>query len=126
MDKLRLWYLKLSRKFWPRSERLRIPQFTAAQRRDLIASLAQHPGWIYLIAELEDRKAIHESLRDGLLADLTAATPDAVFKAELLRLNEAIFWLGWIQDKVHRANAFPDLAPYARVPDADAERVTVQ
>jgi len=93
----------------------------------MICSLADHPGWHYLMAEFEDRKAIHESIRDSLLFDLKPATPDAAFKAELLRLSEAIFWLGWLQDKIRRANAAPDLSSYSRAASAEPdEAVTVQ
>ena len=85
----------------------------------MLRALSEHAGFQYLMAFLENSKAVYESDRsqgaaqagrnglDGLLA----------YHTEKVRNEEAIFWIGFLQNIVRRAGAMPDLSRFAQKAD---------
>ena len=110
IERIRIWFQRWRQ--WPVSKMLKIPPYTPAERRGMIRNLIDHPGWIYLMAELDNRKAHQEQLQKSLTRQIPQTMTSEAVVRELVRINEAVFWLGWIQDKVARANALPNLGEY--------------
>jgi len=107
---------------WPTSRHVFVPgdNLMPSQAQEVRAAwlraLAVHPGFMWLMADLEEKKAMHEdrlrahqgaaalSMKDGLDGLLRYHT--AAVQAE-----EAVYWLGYIQHLVRRANALPAMQP---------------
>lgn len=118
---LRRWYhnlLKRSahRPLWPLSRRVVLPKLTEIERRSLLNSLKDHPGWHYIMANLENRKAAHEMMRGALIADPPKDFSSEQIVRELTRINATITCLGSIQDAINRAGAMPPLTTFAGQP----------
>lgn len=80
-------------------------------------SLAQHPGWVLVMAHLNNRKAMMENILAGrtsavdLVMDPRMGGLDGLIRyhTEIVRLETAVYWLGHIQEFVRRAEAHPEL-----------------
>lgn len=99
---------------WPRSRRVRVPEYSSSEKCELLRSLADHPGFQYLMAEIEERRALLENTRLSLTQQIASQASAEALVRDLIRLDEALFWTGWIQDKVRRAKAMPALRPAER------------
>lgn len=106
LNRIRRWF----RPRWPRSRRIAVPSYSIAQKRVMLATLADHAGWRYLMAELEHKKFLQESMRDDLTRRIDSKVSAEALTRELIRIDEACHWLGFISDVVRRAGAMPDLA----------------
>lgn len=102
-----IWTARLRR--WPPSHRVEIPELTVETRRAVLRSLVGNPGWHYIMAELEDRKALYEQKRIWLTSRIPTTVNAEQLTRELICTDEAVFWIGWVQDKVRRAEAMPPL-----------------
>ena len=109
MSKLKRWF----RRQWPRSPFVKVPRYTKAQERQLLRSLAQHPGWEMLMAGLNNQKAGLEQIQAGAThaADITGLDGLIRYQIEAAVREEGIYRLGQIQDIIRRAEAFPEMEP---------------
>ena len=119
-------YLKFLR--WrgsPKSRRLTLPLYNPPEKGEILRALADHAGFQYLTAHLENVKAIYEQT-SGMSAIAAVADPktgglDGLLRytCERIRNEEAVFWIGFLQNTVRRAGAMPDLKRFER-PDTEA------
>lgn len=113
MRKLRFWWCALIRWCayceWPRSRKAALPKMTRAERVALMSALADHPGWHYLMAKLENQKSACEAQRAALTYRIAPTAAAETLVRELIRLDEAIFRIGLIQATIERAGAMPIL-----------------
>jgi hypothetical protein len=104
---------------WPKSRHVTIPgdDLHPAQaqkvRVEWLRALAQHPGFIWLMSDLEEKKAIHEERMrpSGVAALVNQYGLDGLLQYSIAtaKAEEASYWLGYIQHLVRRANAMPEL-----------------
>lgn len=106
---LATWWSRLWRRKWPKSRKVMRPTLSRADRQVLYASLTDHIGWQCIMASLENRKASIESRREVLVHNIKLTTPAEPLIRELIRLDEAIYWLGSIQHTIKRTGAMPAL-----------------
>jgi hypothetical protein len=86
----------------------------ARTRNEVLKALTTHPGWVYLMAEMENRKAICEHALDGLVLGVDPKTESELFIREALRLRECIACYGEMQQRIRKANAMPALSQYEK------------
>lgn len=65
-----------------------------AEVRESVASLAAHPGFLWLIGQLDAQNSM---LRTKLVADRHKELKDVEF------LQSGIYWSQWLQDMINRA-----------------------
>lgn len=105
---------------WPRSRHVVVPgndlpDGQAQQvKAEWLRALATNPAFIWLMSDLEDKKATHEDrLRSHVgVASLVAQDGiDGLLKYGMAaaKTEEAVFWLGYIQHLVRRAEALPEM-----------------
>ena len=109
-------YLKFLRwRGWPKSRRLLLPSYGAPEKKEIRRALADHAGFQELMAYMETVKATYEQHppsathagRNGLDGILQ-------YHTECVRNEEAIFWIGFLQNAVRRTGAMPNLTPFER------------
>ena len=96
---------------WPASRRVEMPYTDEHVRCEYLRSLAQHPGFQWLMADMENKKAALESQLTPLI---TATGLDGLIKAQAdaIRREERVYWLGYLQYLVKRAQAYPDMKAF--------------
>lgn len=98
------WFLR--NHDWPASRRVRVPDVEI----EWLQTLADHPGFIHLCAKLEDQKASLELMRRALVRNIELDIPAESLVRQLIRMDEAIKWMGYLQDHIRRSGAEPNLA----------------
>ena len=84
-----------------RSARVVLPNYAERDLAALLASLEQHPGFLYLISKIADEHAIaHDNLQRLIRRPYTATTAEVV---EITKWQETEFWTGWLQRQVSNA-----------------------
>ena len=96
---------------WPASRRVVVPGTDARTRCEYLRSLAEHPGFQWLMADTENKKAALEAQSTPLIA---ATGLDGLIKAQAdaIRREERVYWLGYLQYLVKRAQAYPDMKAF--------------
>lgn len=107
LDRLAVWWMR--RRFWPPSLIKRNPTDDLEGMSASIASLASHPGFIYLVAQLQVHKARIES-KEAKRAAKSPTTMDEMIARTVqdARDSEAIFRLGWLHHIVSQEVAATD------------------
>ncbi len=101
LDNLAAWWMR--RRFWPHSLNRSNKTDDSQGMRASIAALAEHPGFVYLAAQLETHKArLEAKVKAGRATRPT--TMDEVIAAALTDAtdSEAIFRIGWLRQIVMR------------------------
>jgi len=71
----------------------------------LLASLGSHPAFEYLIAHLVNARAQYDKQLATPASPSEAVTLDSILaeKVRRARLEEAVYWIGWLERQVRRA-----------------------
>ena len=94
------WQLRWRRLKWPRSKPNTLADsYLPEERRALVLSLRQHPGFQLLMADLVSRKARFEERRERFLNTIPEDIDPQLLKSTLLHSREAIRWLGWLESQ---------------------------
>ncbi len=106
LERIKLWFQR--HRGWPLSLIRRRSSYSAGEQRELIKSLERHPGFVLLIERLEMLKAYYEHERKNIRPDDEASE---LFVRNIIKLDEPIFWIGWLQDEVKAAGVEIPLPP---------------
>ena len=73
----------------------------------MLRNLQDHPGWVYLMTDLARHKSLFETQRALLLSRIPLSTDSETFVRQLIRFDEALTWITWLQWRIEQANALP-------------------
>ena len=105
---------------WKPSRKLIVSELPPTRKAELLHSLADHPGFQYLMARIEASKAIYEGgSRQAIAAGQRGLDGVIAAHTEAVRNEEAIFWIGFLQWMVRKYDAMPNLDEFVP-PDSDA------
>lgn len=119
--RIKLWHREAPARR-PAAKRLTAPVYSHEDLRALLTSLASHPGFQYLLIELNNRHASLSGQLDYLTHDTAlSGTPEDFRK--IVRLQEAVFWSGWLQRQTTRALTIASREAAATQRDSDVIHV---
>ncbi len=93
---------------WPPSKERKALSYTPKEQKDLLKSLMHHPGFQILSAHKERVKASVERTRKFLTPGTQSSE---LFARDMVKIDEAIFWISWDQAKIKAAGVEIILPP---------------